>query len=80
MSHLRVAVVGCLHGLLEELYEAVEKRDKDDQKTTDLVIICGDLQVRNILSVNTEYGGSKDSSYPKEVSKRDRKLLQVLHG
>lgn len=41
---LRIAIVGCLHGLLGQLYAEVEKQDAADGKKTDLVLICGDLQ------------------------------------
>ena len=45
MGKLRVAVVGCLHGQMADLYEAIEREDKAQKKVTNLVIVCGDVQV-----------------------------------
>lgn len=43
---MRVAVVGCLHGSLSELYETLP--------AVDLVLCCGDFQaVRNALDLDS---------------------------
>ena len=44
-TSLRTAVVGCLHGLMSKMYEDIMKKDEEDGKKTDLVILCGDIQV-----------------------------------
>jgi len=51
-----VAVVGCLHGQLSQLYQDIASRDKSEGKQTNLVIVCGDMQTvrhsQDIPSVN----------------------------
>jgi len=38
-----VAVVGCLHGKLEFLYEELQKWEEDSGHKVDLIICCGDF-------------------------------------
>src|SRR3989338_6208025 len=41
---LRVAVVGCVHGELEKVYESIVNIEKLHGVKTDLIICCGDFQ------------------------------------
>lgn len=41
---MKVAVFGCLHGMLEEMYKEVEKVEERDKIKIDLIIVCGDCQ------------------------------------
>lgn len=44
-----VAVVGCLHGELDNVYENIKKTEEKEGKKIDLLICCGDFQAtRNI--------------------------------
>ena len=50
MAFLRIAVVGCSHGALDEIYAQVahENSSSADGRPVDLLICCGDFQaVRN---------------------------------
>lgn len=55
LRSLRVAVVGCSHGTLDDIYASVERCDeearKKGQREVDLVICCGDFQVREALAL-----------------------------
>lgn len=46
---MRIAVVGCSHGTLDDIYASVEKCDQEAKKkgepAVDLMICCGDFQV-----------------------------------
>lgn len=45
---LCIAVEGCCHGRLADVYDAVEKRGKQSGRAVDVLLICGDFQaVRN---------------------------------
>ncbi|GAA5969118.1 hypothetical protein JCM8115_007120 [Rhodotorula mucilaginosa] len=55
---LRVAVVGCSHGTLDDIYASVERCDQEARKRgepeTDLMICCGDFQaMRNTADLQT---------------------------
>ncbi|GEM09391.1 RNA lariat debranching enzyme [Rhodotorula toruloides] len=55
---LRVAVIGCSHGTLDDIYASVERCDKEarkkGEKQVDLVICCGDFQaMRNTADLQT---------------------------
>lgn len=41
---LRIAVVGCLHGMLDQVYDQIMKDELQYMKPVDLVLICGDFQ------------------------------------
>ena len=43
-TKLRIAVVGCLHGKLKEVYDTVSKYESNNLKPIDLVLITGDFQ------------------------------------
>jgi len=47
-NKIRIAVVGCLHGHIKELYDDIIFQDEKEGKKTDLVLCCGDFQVLNI--------------------------------
>jgi hypothetical protein len=42
---VRIAIVGCLHGHLKDLYNDIKFQDEKEGKKTDLVLCCGDFQV-----------------------------------
>lgn len=43
-----VAVIGCLHGELDVIYERIEQMEKQRNITVSLVLVCGDFQtIRN---------------------------------
>lgn len=44
-NKIRIAVVGCLHGHIKELYDDIQFQDEKEGKKTDLVLCCGDFQV-----------------------------------
>jgi lariat debranching enzyme len=47
-TKVRIAVVGCLHGMLSTVYETVMNYEKTNNKIIDLVLICGDFEsIRN---------------------------------
>ncbi|GAA5978802.1 hypothetical protein JCM10908_004492 [Rhodotorula pacifica] len=55
---LRIAVVGCSHGTLDDIYASVERCDQEAQKRgepeIDLMICCGDFQaMRNTADLQT---------------------------
>lgn len=54
---LRVAVVGCSHGTLDDIYASVERCDQEARKRgepeSDLMICCGDFQAS--LSTRTRW-------------------------
>ncbi len=41
---MRVAVEGCSHGCLDQIYASVLELDRKDGKRTDLLLLCGDVQ------------------------------------
>nr|XP_027204228.1 lariat debranching enzyme B-like [Dermatophagoides pteronyssinus] len=45
---MKIAVVGCLHGELDIVYQQIESYEKNNNTSIDLVLICGDVQtIRN---------------------------------
>ena len=52
-KHLRIAVEGCCHGELDEIYRQITERSKFTGKTVDVLLVCGDFQsVRNASDLN----------------------------
>lgn len=49
-KEMRIAVIGCSHGTLNDIYASVERCDSDAQQRgeskVELMICCGDFQVR----------------------------------
>lgn len=41
---MKVAVFGCLHGLLNEMYQAVSEYEKQNNNHVDFILVCGDCQ------------------------------------
>lgn len=41
---MKVAVIGCLHGMLDEMYNQILQHERDNNTTIDLVLVCGDCQ------------------------------------
>lgn len=48
LKKMRIAVIGCAHGEIEEIIEAIKKFETEKNRKIDLLICCGDFQaVRN---------------------------------
>lgn len=41
---MKVAVFGCLHGMLNDMYDSVQRYETNSQCQVDLIIVCGDCQ------------------------------------
>ena len=41
---MKIAVVGCLHGKLDEIYVRINEFEQHEQGKIDLVLVCGDFQ------------------------------------
>ncbi|VDL28501.1 unnamed protein product [Hymenolepis diminuta] len=73
---VRICVVGCLHGQLDQVYMDIETMDKEAGEKTELVLCCGDFQaIRNpadlqALSVPIKYYEMGDfyRYYSEEIS------------
>ena len=46
---MKIAIAGCLHGDFELLYQEIQKSEEENKYEVDLVLICGDLEVKNFL-------------------------------
>eukprot|EP01126_Amoeba_proteus_P043403 TRINITY_DN4761_c0_g2_i8.p1 TRINITY_DN4761_c0_g2~~TRINITY_DN4761_c0_g2_i8.p1 ORF type:complete len:448 (+),score=80.20 TRINITY_DN4761_c0_g2_i8:78-1421(+) len=63
---INIAVVGCTHGQLDEIYQSINEIEEKQKKKVDLVLCCGDFEaVRNehdlsCLSGPTKYHVFKD--------------------
>lgn len=44
MSCAQIVIEGCSHGSLDQIYASVLALDQRDDRRTDLVILCGDVQ------------------------------------
>ncbi len=44
-NKLRIAVMGCLHGSLKDIYEEIQQNEIETGKNVDFLICCGDFQV-----------------------------------
>ena len=58
---MRIAVVGCSHGTLDDIYASVERCDAEarakGEPGVDLMICCGDFQVSRFKWVEREGAG-----------------------
>lgn len=43
---LQIAVEGCCHGELDKIYDTMKQLERQSGKGIDLLICCGDFQVR----------------------------------
>ncbi|KAI1300698.1 hypothetical protein EDD11_006044 [Mortierella claussenii] len=51
---MRIAVEGCCHGQLDEIYRAIEERERHYGYKVDLLLICGDFHsIRNEADLDT---------------------------
>lgn len=51
---MKIAVEGCAHGELEQIYDTIEFIQKRENIKVDLLICCGDFQAtRNLNDLNT---------------------------
>ncbi|KAJ2050020.1 lariat debranching enzyme [Coemansia sp. S16] len=51
---LTIAIEGCCHGQLDDIYRHLQQQQQRLNKTVDLLIICGDFQaVRNVTDLET---------------------------
>lgn len=41
---MKVAIFGCLHGMLDEMYKSVQSAECHHKTTIDFIIVCGDCQ------------------------------------
>lgn len=41
---MKIAIVGCAHGELQNIYDSIEYLQKKDDIKVDLLICCGDFQ------------------------------------
>jgi len=48
---MKIAVEGCCHGELDKIYETLEYIERQDGIKVDLLLICGDFQVTNVISL-----------------------------
>jgi hypothetical protein len=48
---MRIAIEGCAHGALDEIYEAIRQVEKSTGTKVDLLICCGDFQVRKQIKI-----------------------------
>ena len=46
---LNVAIVGCSHGELDTIYESIAQRERELRLKVDLLLCCGDFQVRRAV-------------------------------
>jgi lariat debranching enzyme len=44
--HQKIAIEGCCHGELDKIYNAVREEEARYGQKVDLVLICGDFQVK----------------------------------
>lgn len=84
---LQIAVEGCCHGELDQIYETMQRLEDEEGKKIDLLISCGDFQaMRNLDDMETMacppkyrqmgtfykyYSGEKVAPYPTLFSKRE---------
>ena len=47
---MKIAIAGCLHGDFEALYDEIQR---SEQNKVDLVLCCGDLEVKEIIQKNS---------------------------
>lgn len=48
-SHRQIAVEGCLHGELDAIYRDILENERETGEQVDLVLLCGDIQVRTVV-------------------------------
>jgi lariat debranching enzyme len=61
---MRVAVLGCIHGRLDDAYSAIYAADWQDRKKTDIVLCCGDFQaIRDASDLSSMAVPPKHLSY-----------------
>ena len=47
---MQIAVEGCCHGELDKIYETLQHLERREQTQIDMLICCGDFQVRSLGS------------------------------
>ena len=52
---MKIAIAGCLHGDFELLYQEIQKSEEENKYKVDLVLICGDLEVKKFSSQQKRY-------------------------
>lgn len=51
---MKIAIEGCAHGELEQIYDTIEYIQQKENFKVDLLICCGDFQAtRNLGDLNT---------------------------
>ena len=83
---MKVAIFGCLHGMLDDMYRAIEQHESQTNQSIDLVIVCGDCQtIRHYddlrcLSVPNKYKRIGDFHQYYSNQKRIPKLTIFVGG
>ena len=67
---MKIAIAGCIHGDFEALYEEIQR---SEQNNVDLVLCCGDLEVKEIVQEKSSC--SKQSTKWKLFSKIPKDLI-----
>jgi lariat debranching enzyme len=52
-SKLKIAINGCCHGQLNSIYKQLGVYEKENGAKIDVLLVCGDFQVRNVLLLTT---------------------------
>ena len=55
MSTVKIAIEGCAHGELDEIYASIAVLEQKEGVKVDLLICCGDFQARAPRSINTTF-------------------------
>lgn len=79
---LRIAAVGCVHGALDDVFNAVAEHEQHNGQKIDLLVCCGDIQaIRHdsdleSLAVPPKY--KKPGDFPKYARGDQQVPLPVL--
>lgn len=51
-KNVRVCIVGCLHGMFNEIYDVVKQDEQTTGKKCDFLLCAGDFQVKIYLKLD----------------------------
>lgn len=83
---VRVAIVGCLHGCLKDVYDAIEADEEKTGKKVDLLLCCGDFESvrdKNDLKYKAcpeKYKHMGQFQYYYNNSQNEAKVLTIFVG
>lgn len=60
---LKIAVEGCMHGDLDNVYSTILYLEKVENTKIDLLICCGDFQVRSYDAITYFAANSHEAKY-----------------